>query len=179
MPFPALLIPLIFWTGIAALSSWAVSRALPLSATESEEVDAPADTAWELLSTVERAPEWNDHILAMEAPRGFAEGRKLQMKVRHPEAHRLTGTFRPTVTTLEQPRKVEWSTRVVAGWILRITQTITLEPLADDRCEITQTLAFSGVLSPGVPFLTSIGKVLDTSNGRFRELVEKLPETSA
>lgn len=176
MPFPALLIPLLFWTAIAALSSWAVSRALPLSATRSEEIDAPAETAWELLTTLERTPEWNEHILAVTAPQGLVEGGKLRMRVRHPEAHRITATLRPTVTGLEPARQLEWSSRIIAGWLLRVTETITLQPLGADRTEITQTLAFSGVLSPGVPFLASISKLLDSSNKQFRELVEKLPE---
>ncbi|WP_253204163.1 hypothetical protein [Corynebacterium glutamicum] len=57
MPFPALLLPLIFWTGIAAVSSWAVSRALPLRADNSIEIDAPVEKVWDFIEETNRVPE--------------------------------------------------------------------------------------------------------------------------
>lgn len=173
MPIPALLIPLIFWTGIAALSSWAVSRALQLSAERSIEIDASPEDVWEMVTDLERSAEWNDHIVLSSAPAGLIEGKKLRMRTRHPETKHLKASFRATITTLTPHREFTWEARILARWLLTATDTIRLDPLEGNRTQVTQSMMFEGVLSPGVPFLTSIGNIQEVSNLKLRELVEK------
>lgn len=173
MPFPALLIPLIFWAGVAALSSWAVSRALPLSASHSIEINAPAEDVWDMITDLGRAPEWNEHIILSSAPAGLVAGGKLRMRTRHPETRHLRASFRSTIITLIPNREMTWEAKILARWILTARDTIALTPLGENRTKVTQTMSFKGTLSPGVPFLTSIGKIQEASNLKLKELVEK------
>lgn len=173
MPFPALLIPLIFWAGVAALSSWAVSRALPLSATRTVRINAPVDEVWDLVTDPGRAPEWNNHIIHLSAPEGLEEGRKLRMRTQHPETSRLRASFRPTVTVLTPQTEMTWEAKIIARWIMSITNTIRLTRVEDNLTEVTQTMTFSGTLSPGIPFLTSIEHIQDSSNAKLRDLLEQ------
>ena len=172
MPFPALLLPLIFWTGIAALSSWAVSRALPLRADNSIEIDAPVEKVWDFIEETNRVPEWNEHILYVQAPGEIEQGMKLKMKTRHPETNRLTLKFRPTIEVLRPHRELTWSTKIIARWLLTVTDTIELKPLEDGRTEVDQSMSFSGVLSPGVPFWASISRIKENSNRQLKALIE-------
>lgn len=174
MPLPALLIPLLFWTGIAALSSWAVSRALQLSATQSIEIDAPVEEVWDVITDLGRAPEWNDHIILSSAPAGLATGKKLRIRTRHPETQHLRASFRATVTRLEPNQEFTWEAKILFRWLLTATDTITVSALEGDRTKVTQSMSFEGALSPGVPFLTSIGNIQETSNQKLKALVEGL-----
>ncbi|WP_173362568.1 SRPBCC domain-containing protein [Corynebacterium efficiens] len=173
MPFPALLIPLIFWAGVAAFSSWAVSRALPLSATRTVRINASVDEVWDLVTDLGRASEWNDHIVHSSAPEGLEEGRKLRMHTHHPETSRLRASFRPTLTVLEPQTEMTWEAKIIARWVLSVTDTIRLSRVEDNLTEVTQTMTFSGMLSPGVPFLTSIEHLQDTSNAKLKALLEQ------
>lgn len=173
MPFPALLIPLLFWTGIAALSSWAVSRALPLSASSSIEIDAPVEEVWGVITDLGRSTEWNDHIILSSAPAGLVAGERLRMRTRHPETPLLKASFRATITSFTPLEEMTWEAKVLSRWILTATDTIRLTPLEDGRTEVTQSMAFEGVLSPGVPFLASISQLQEASNLKLKRLIEE------
>lgn len=172
MPFPALLIPLIFWTGISALSSWAVSRALQLSAARSIEIAAPVDEVWDVVTDLGRSTEWNDHIILSSAPAGLVEGEKLRMRTQHPETSLLKASFRATITRFIPQEEMTWEAKILFRWALTATDTIKLTPLPGGRTEVTQTMIFEGVLSPGVPFLASIGQLQEASNLKLKQLVE-------
>ncbi|ALC05677.1 hypothetical protein CDES_06245 [Corynebacterium deserti GIMN1.010] len=172
MPFPALLLPLIFWTAIAALSSWAVSRALPLRANNSIVIDAPAEKVWDVVTDLDRLSEWNEHIIYVRANGEIAQGMRVKMKTQHPESSKLTATFRPVVSVFRPEREVTWSAKIIAKWLLAVTDTTELEPLEDGRTKVHQEMHFSGVLSPGVPFLASISRLKENSNLKLKELVE-------
>lgn len=172
MPFPALLIPLLFWTGIAAISSWAVSRALQLSAVRSIEIDAPADEVWDVITDLGRSAEWNDHIILSSAPAGLAEGEKLRMRTRHPETSMLKASFRATITDFIPQQEMTWEAKVLFRWVLTATDTIKLTALEGGRTEVTQSMIFEGTLSPGVPFLASIGQLQEASNLKLKKLIE-------
>lgn len=172
MPFPALLLPLIFWTGIAAMSSWAVSRALPLRASNAIVIDAPAAKVWETIIDLEHIAEWNDHIVYVQATGEAHSGMRILMKTKHPESPRLTAKFRPTVTIFEPSKEISWSTKIVAKWLLSVTDTTELIELEDGKTEVHQSMTFSGALSPGVPFLASISRIKESSNRQLKERVE-------
>lgn len=172
MPFPALLIPLIFWTAIAALSSWAVSRALPLRASNTIEINAPAAKVWELISNPQRASEWNEHIVYARPKEKVAAGSRVIMKAKHPEAPHLSARLRPRIEIFEPNRELSWTAKIIAPWVLAVTDTTTLHEIDENRTEVTQTMGFSGFLSPGVPFLTSIEKLKESSNKKLKALLE-------
>jgi Uncharacterized conserved protein len=172
MPFPALLIPLLFWSTLAAFSSWAVSRAVPLASSRSVDINAPLGTVWAYVTDPGRYPEWNDHISLAEGPDELTEGSTLRMRSRHPEERRLTKVFTATVTKREPDVELTWSTKILARWILAVTQSYNLEPLPENKTRLTQQMQFTGSLSPGVPFLTSIATIQETSNEKLRALIE-------
>lgn len=64
----------------------------------------------------------------MQAPGEIEQGMKLKMKTRHPETNRLTLKFRPTIDVLRPHRELTWSTKIVARWLLTVTDTIELKP---------------------------------------------------
>lgn len=172
MPFPALLIPLIFWTAIAAFSSWAVSRALPLRASHTITINAPVEKVWELVSDPQRVAEWNEHIVYARPKDKIAAGTRLIMKAKHPEAPHLNARLRPQIEVFEPNAEVAWKAKIIAPWVLSVSDSTTLHAIDENHTEVTQTMAFSGFLSPGVPFLTSIESIKETSNKKLKALLE-------
>lgn len=155
------------------MSSWAVSRALPLRADNSIEIDAPVDDVWNFILQTERLPEWNEHIVRAQAAGELSEDMRLKMKTRHPETERLTMNIRPTLDVVRVNRELTWSTKIIARWLLSVTDTIKLRPLEDGRTEVEQSMSFSGLLSPGVPFLASISRIKESSNRQLKALIEQ------
>lgn len=172
MPFPALLIPLLLWSALAALSSWAVSRAIPLTTSQSVKINAPLDSVWETISDLERYPEWNDHVVETHAPAQLIEGEKFMVKVRHPDSPRLKVTLNPHIASLISEQELTWTTKFWAQWLLTVTQTIRLTAVDDQCTEVTREMRFTGALSPGVPFMISMEKLHKASNQKLKELLE-------
>ncbi|WP_080795217.1 SRPBCC domain-containing protein [Corynebacterium pacaense] len=176
MPFPALLLPLIFWSALAVLSSWAVSRAVPLTASQSVRINAPMPLVWETITDIERYPEWNDHLIEAQTVGELSEGARFKVRARHPETKRLRIRFSPTITSWTVGEEVTWTTKLLTKWLLTVTQTIRLTESDGGATTLTREMSFTGALSPGVPFMISVEKLQKASNQKLKDLIEGTAE---
>lgn len=172
MPIPALFIPLIFWTGIAAFSSWAVSKIVPFSSRDSEEIQAPIGKVWDQLMDVSSYPRWNEHLVTADGPENPQPGDKFEITSRLLKTKAKTIHLSAVVTDVEKPRLFGLRTKFLAKSVLTVVRRIELEALDEHRTRVTQSIGFTGVLSPGVPFISSESESLEASNQKLKALIE-------
>jgi hypothetical protein len=127
------------------------------------EINAPAEVVWAQLTDTATFAEWNPFMPSLEGT--LAEGERLAVRITPPGAKGMT--FRPTVTAVEQDRKLEWLGRFLVRGLFDGRHTFVLEPTASG-CRLTQEETFTGVL---VPVLAST--LAKTEEG-FRQMNEAL-----
>lgn len=78
----------------------------PVVSTAELEIDAPIDSVWTVLTTVERWPAWNPDVKAVSLAGPFAEGATFRWKAG-------PGTITSVVERIERPRLLAWSGRTL------------------------------------------------------------------
>ncbi|MEQ1609871.1 MAG: SRPBCC domain-containing protein [Hyphomonadaceae bacterium] len=104
----------------------------------SNEIAAPRERVWALLTDAEVFPRWNSTVTSIEGP--IALGRKLAVRV--PISPRV---FKPKVSVFEPSRRMVWQDG--AAPMFRGVRVYELEPAgAGTRFVMTET--FSGLMLP-------------------------------
>jgi hypothetical protein len=123
------------------------------------EINAPAELVWAQLTETAAFAEWNPFMPSLAG--SLVEGARLEVRITPPGAKGMT--FRPTVTAVEENRKLEWLGRCLFDGRHSFVITPT-----DTGCVLTQEETFTGVL---VPVLAST--LAKTEEG-FRQMNEAL-----
>jgi hypothetical protein len=90
------------------------------------EIDAAPDVVWDVLTDLDRYPEWNPFITSAD---GTAEvGRQLTNRLEPPGGKAIT--FRPRVTEVETQKTFEWLGRLGVRGVFDGRHRFDLEPTA-------------------------------------------------
>ena len=131
------------------------------------EIDASAETVWQLLTDFESFPQWNPFI---RRAHGKPEaGERIEVHIQPSGTRGMT--FRPKVLKAEPTLELRWLGRL---WMPRLfdgEHIFTIEPIARGRVRFVQREIFHGLL---VPFLKR-GLETDTKR-RFEEMNRSLKQ---
>lgn len=121
------------------------------------QIDAPPERVWQVMSDVERWPEWTPTVASITRTNAgpLRIGARARIRQRW---------FRPTdwvVTALQEGRQFDWETR---GPGVRVHARHTVEPNASGGSRATLAVKFSGLLG-GV-----VGRVTGPMNRRLLAL---------
>lgn len=106
------------------------------------EIDAPVHAVWAELSAVSAFPEWNRFITSFEGE--LVVGSRVEVRIAPPGGRPMT--FRPTITAVEQDRRLEWLGRLLVPGVFDGRHSFRLDDLGQGRTRLSQSEAFSGVL---------------------------------
>jgi hypothetical protein len=112
-------------------------------------IPAPAAVVWSRLTDTQRFPSWNPFI--SELTGDLKTGSKLSVRINPPGGKAMS--FAPTVTVVEQGRRLEWLGRMGIPGIFDGRHSFTLEQIDDHTTRLTQAERFTGCL---VPFTGSL-----------------------
>ena len=128
------------------------------------EIDAPVQAVWAELSAVSTYPEWNPFITAFEGE--LVVGSRVEVRIAPPGGRPMT--FRPTITAVEDERRLEWLGRLLVPGVFDGRHSFQLEDLGQGRTRLTQSEAFSGVL------VGLTGKTLERTRAGFEAMNQAL-----
>jgi hypothetical protein len=106
------------------------------------EIDAAAQAVWAALSAVSKYPDWNPFITTFEGE--LVVGSRVEVRIAPPGGRPMT--FRPTITAVEEERRLEWLGRLLVPGVFDGRHSFQLEDLGQGRTRLTQSEVFSGVL---------------------------------
>jgi hypothetical protein len=128
------------------------------------EIAAPIETVWAELSAVSEYAGWNPFITSFEGE--LVAGGRLEVRIAPPGGRPMT--FRPTITEVEDGKRLEWLGRLLLPGIFDGRHSFRLEAIGPGRTRLTQGEEFSGIL---VPFT---GKMLEQTRAGFEAMNEAL-----
>jgi uncharacterized protein YndB with AHSA1/START domain len=104
-------------------------------------IEAPPERVWELLTDGPAYPTWNPAVLSFDGEIALGE------KVRFVSIVNPNRTFTVTVSELEPPHRMVWSSGMPLG-LFRGERTYTVQPHPDGGTRFSMQEAFSGPLAP-------------------------------
>ncbi len=110
------------------------------------EVDAPAETVWNVLTDLDDYANWNPFIT--EASGDIVVSARLVNRLQPPGGKAMT--FKPVVTAVEPARTFEWLGRLGVPGVFDGRHRFELDPTPSGGTRVVHTEHFRGVL---VPFL--------------------------
>jgi uncharacterized protein YndB with AHSA1/START domain len=122
----------------------------PVVGTSEIEIDAPAQTVWDVLTAIDRWPTWNPDVksVSMEGP--VAPGSVFRWKAG-------PGTITSTMQRVEPPRLIAWTGRTFG---VKAVHFYRLEP-RDGRTFVRTEESYDGVVARVLR--GSLQKTLDTA----------------
>jgi uncharacterized protein YndB with AHSA1/START domain len=111
-----------------------VDREAPVVARAEEQVAAPPESVWELVTGVDRWPEWNFDVKSASLDGGLAPGSTFRWKAG-------PGTIVSTLRTVEPPREVSWTGKTMG---IAAVHVYRLEP-ADGGTHIVSEESWAGL----------------------------------
>ena len=97
---------------------------------------------WAELSAVSTYPAWNPFITSFEGE--LVVGNRVEVRIAPPGGRPMT--FRPTITVVEEGRRLEWLGRLLVPGVFDGRHSFHLQDLGAGRTRLTQAETFSGVL---------------------------------
>ncbi len=128
------------------------------------DIAAPAQTVWAELSAVASFVEWNPFITSVHGD--LVAGSRLKVRIAPPGGRPMT--FRPTITVVEEGKRLEWLGRLVIQGVFDGRHSFLLEDLGDGVTRLTQAEEFRGVLVP------LARKILERTHAGFEAMNEVL-----
>ena len=128
------------------------------------QIAAPVEIIWAELSAVTTYAEWNPFITRFEGT--LVVGARPEVRIAPPGGRPMS--FRPTITVVEEGKRLEWLGRLIMPGVFDGRHSFQLEAIGNDRTRLTQSEEFSGLLIP----LT--GSVLDKTRAGFEAMNEAL-----
>ncbi len=128
------------------------------------DIAAPVETVWSELSAVADYDEWNPFMTSFQGE--LVAGSRAEIRIAPPGGRPMT--FRPTITEVEEGKRLEWLGRLVLPGVFDGRHSFHLEALEAGRTRLTQAEEFSGFL---VPFT---GSVLERTRAGFEAMNEAL-----
>jgi hypothetical protein len=108
------------------------------------EINASPERVWQLLTDLDRFPEWNPFIQRISGT--VVQGERLEVTLKPPDTRATT--FKPTVIRVEPERELRWLGHVVMAGVFDGEHIFTIEPLEPDRVRFVQREEFKGLLAP-------------------------------
>lgn len=105
------------------------------------DIDAPPEVVWQILTDLERYPEWNSFITSSVGEPQI--GTKLINRMEPPGGRAVT--FKPTVTVVESEKTFEWLGRLGMRGVFDGRHRFDLEKTSRGT-RLTQSESFEGVL---------------------------------
>jgi ribosome-associated toxin RatA of RatAB toxin-antitoxin module len=105
----------------------------PLTGTSTEEIEAPLEQVWELVADVERAPEWQGGLNAMDALERDPEGRATLCESETDAKVRAIKTI--VRFSYQPPTRLSWTQE--KGDLKSVNGSWDLEDLGSDRTRAT------------------------------------------
>lgn len=124
------------------------------------EIDAPVRAVWTVLSAVSTYPGWNPFLTAFEGE--LVVGSRVEVRIAPPGGRAMT--FRPTLTRVEEGRRLEWLGRLLVPGVFDGRHSFQLEDLGEGRTRLTQREEFRGVL------VALTGKTLERTREGFEAM---------
>lgn len=128
------------------------------------DIEASVETVWAELVAISEFADWNPFITQLDGE--LAVGNRVAVRILPPGGRAMS--FRPTITVLDDCKRLEWLGRVVLPGVFDGRHSFTLAALADGRTRLTQMEQFSGAL---VPFT---GAILKRTAAGFAAMNEAL-----
>jgi hypothetical protein len=133
------------------------------------EIAAPAATVWDVLTNMERYPEWNPFITEMNGT--LQVGQRLKVRIQPPGGRAMT--FRPTVRSFVPERELAWLGHLVIPRLFDGEHRFSIQPLEEDRIRFRQEEAFRGLLVPLTQsMLARTARGFEAMNGALKERAE-------
>ena len=110
--------------------------------TRTVELDATPQQVWEVLTDAPAHAEWNPFITKMDGD--LEVGRQIEVRIAPPDGRPMT--FRPTVTDVDPAHRLAWLGHLFVPGLFDGSHSFTLEPLPDNRSQLTQSETFRGLL---------------------------------
>jgi hypothetical protein len=108
------------------------------------EINAPANTVWDVLTDFSRYGEWNPFIRSIH---GKAEqGEQLEILIQPPGGTGMT--FRPLILVLQPEAELRWLGRLILPGIFDGEHQFQLKPIGESRTRLIHRETFSGLLAP-------------------------------
>lgn len=107
------------------------------------EINAPVEVVWAQLTDTATFAEWNPFMPRLDG--ALSKGERLEVRIAPPGAKGMT--FRPTVTAVEEGRRLEWLGRFLVPGLFDGRHSFTLTATAEGT-SLTQEEVFTGVLVP-------------------------------
>jgi len=108
------------------------------------EINASANTVWNILTDFDEYPQWNPFIRSASGE--VKKGMRLEVQLQPPGGNIMT--FRPTVLVAEPEREFRWLGQLFLPGIFNGEHYFQIEPLTRDRIRFIHGEIFSGILVP-------------------------------
>jgi hypothetical protein len=140
------------------------------------DIAAPVETVWAELCAVSTYPDWNPFIKQFTGT--LHPGTRPEVRIAPPGGRAMT--FRPTITRVEEGRRLEWLGRLVLPGIFDGRHSFQLEALVNGSTRLTQAEEFSGILValPG-PLLERTRTGFEAMNEALRLRAERAASAAA
>jgi hypothetical protein len=112
-------------------------------------IPAPAAIVWATLTDTGRYASWNPFITELTGD--LQLGAKIRVRIRPPGGRAMS--FTPTVTAVDDGRRLEWLGHLGVPGVFDGRHSFALEPVDADRTRLTQAERFTGCLVPFTPGL--------------------------
>ena len=107
-------------------------------------IPAPAATVWATLTDTARYGSWNPFIPELTGE--LRPGARIRVRISPPGGRAMS--FTPTVTAVDEGRRLEWLGHLGAPGPFAGRPSFTPAPVAADRTRLTQAERFTGCLVP-------------------------------
>ncbi len=116
------------------------------------EIDASAETVWQVVADFARYPQWNPFIFEVSGE--IREERRVAVALRLPSAG--TWRFRPVILVSQAPSEIRWLGHTLFRGVLDGEHIFLIQPLSADKVRFVQREKFRGLLAPLVaPFFSA------------------------
>ena len=134
------------------------------------EIEASAETVWDVLTDFAAYPEWNPFIVKAEGE--LVSGRHIAVKIQ-PPGHRAS-SFRPKLLSVEPGSGFRWLGRLGVRGVFDGEHAHEIEPLGPHRSRYVQSEQFHGALvAPFGGMLRDAERGFGEMNAALKERVEK------
>jgi hypothetical protein len=134
------------------------------------EVNAPANRVWDILTTLDRYPEWNPQI--PQASGDLREGGRINLRLALPGRPAMDVS-----AAIEQSRPTSlltWRGHVGAPWLFEGYRRFEITPVATGRVSVTHVEDIHGLLAP--LFSMMMGAQVQTSHDALNAALKSRAE---
>ncbi len=108
------------------------------------DIEASAETVWDLITDFARFPEWNPFIRQVKG--SATTGNQLTVTIQPPGGKAMT--FKPHVLDAEPSRQLRWRGRVLIPGLFDGEHSFEIKPLGQNRVRFVHRERFSGLFVP-------------------------------